>query len=130
MSAARPFILCSAAVIGVALLGVYLGAAESPKSAVKAPDMSQRVATLEDRVARLEKLLSQLVTPGGIPMVAPQAPQPSEAPGAALTPQAPQTYPAPTTPQLPPGIPLNAQPFQFNGSTYYIVPLAKEAAHQ
>jgi len=27
-------------------------------------------------------------------------------------------------------IPRNATPFQFNGSTYYIVPLAKEAAQK
>jgi hypothetical protein len=123
MFAIRPLVLCGVGVLGVALLGVYLGAAESPTPAVKAPDLSQRVATLEERVLRLEKLLSQQITSGGVPLVAPQvAPQ--------TTPMPQGTAPVPAAPQLQPDIPRNATPFQFNGSTYYIVPLAKDAGQK
>lgn len=114
MSAARPFILCSAGVVGITLLGVYLNAAESPTPAVRAPDLSQRVTTLEERVVRLEKLLADRAP--GSPLVAPPTPTPAPGP------------PVPTQPQLTPGLPRNAVPFEFNGGTYYIVPLAKEAA--
>jgi hypothetical protein len=115
MSALRPFTLGSVGVVGAALLCAYLFAAESPTPAVKVPDLSQRVATLEERVARLEKLLAERPAPG-TPLVAPQSP---------YAPPTPQ--PAQPMPQFTPSLPRNAVPFDFNGQTYYIVPLAKEA---
>ena len=118
MSAARPFILCSAGVVGIALVCVYLNAAESPTPAAKVPDLSQRVTTHEERVARLERLLAEPTIPGS-PLVAPPAPTP--------TPGLPSV---PAQPQLTPSLPRNAVPFEFNGGTYYIVPLAKEAAQK
>jgi hypothetical protein len=121
MSALRPFTLGSVGVVGAALLCAYLFAAESPTPAVKVPDLSQRVATLEERVARLEKLLAERPALG-TPLVAPQSPY------APPTPPTPQ--PAQPMPQLTPSLPRNAVPFDFNGQTYYIVPLAQQAAQK
>jgi hypothetical protein len=118
MSALRPLSLAFVGVVGVALLCAYLFAAESPTPAVKVPDLTQRVATLEERVARLEKLLVERPAPAN-PLVAPQAPY---AP--------PTPTPAQPMPQLTPSVPRNAVPFDFNGQTYYIVPLTQGAAQQ
>ena len=109
----RAYIACSAGAIAVALLCAYLNAAESQPAAPSAPDLQQRVMALEKKVAQLEKKLSE-IPPGYLPTVPPAAAAPNGTPL------------VPTVPQLPPGIPPHSVPREFNGQTYYIVPLAKE----
>ena len=116
MRSLRVCVFCSAGAIAVALLCAYLNAAESQPAAANAPDLQQRVAALEEKVAQLEKKLSQ-IRPGYLPTVPPAIAAPN---GAPLVPAAPQ---------LPPGIAPHAVPREFNGQTYYIVPLAKEPTH-
>jgi hypothetical protein len=113
MRTLRVSVFCSAGAIAVALLGAYLNAAESQPGAASAPDLQQRVRALEEKVAQLEKKLSQ-IPPGYLPTVPPAARAPNGTPL------------VPTVPQLPPGIPPHSVPREFNGQTYYIVPLAKE----
>jgi hypothetical protein len=113
MRSFRVCIVCSAGAIAVVLLCAFLNAAESQPAATKAPDLQQRVAALEEKVAQLEKKLSQ-VPPGYLPTVPPAAAAPNGTPL------------VPAVPQLPPGIPPRSVPREFNGQTYYIVPLAKE----
>jgi len=122
MRAIRVGVVCSAGASAVALLCVCLGAAENQPSAAKAPDLQQRVATLEEKVAQLEKKLNRVAIPPNYPLTVP----PSVAPPATPTPQGTPRLPA--LPQVPPGVPPNAVPREFNGQTYYIVPLTKEAA--
>jgi hypothetical protein len=121
-STAKEFIMRASRFCVVCLTGAivavcaYLYAAEGQTAAAKAPDMQQRVATLEEKVALLERKLNQAPTsylPTVPPAVAPRAGSPI----------------VPVTPQLPPGVPPNATPREFNGQTYYIVPLSKEAQH-
>jgi hypothetical protein len=110
--------VCILAFISVATASVfclYLRAAENQPPAAKSPGLSQRVAALEEKVAQLEKKLAAVTQPG-YPVPAPSAPVP---PGA---------IPAQPLPQAAPSIPPNAVPHTFNGQTYYIVPLGKEAA--
>ena len=113
MRALRVCVVCSAGAIAAALFCAYLSAAEGP-AAAKTPDLQQRVATLEEKVAQLERRLNQ-VPPAYLPTVPPAVVAPGEH---AIV---------PTMPQLPPGVPPNATPREFNGQTYYIVPLSKEA---
>ncbi len=125
----RRWIACSVAVCGVLSLCVYLGAAENTLPAAKPPDLAQRVAELEAKVAQLEKKLEEQATrtypapqpPSAVlPRVAPFAvPQ---TPGATV----PQTTPL-VAPPVPPMDEPKGQPYQFNGHTYYIVPLGKDA---
>jgi hypothetical protein len=109
----RVGVVCSVGAIAAALLCAYLNAAESQPAAANAPDLQQRVAALEEKVAQLEKKLSQ-VPPGYLPTVPPAVAAPKGAPL------------VPTAPQLRPSIPPHSVPREFNGQTYYIVPLAKE----
>jgi hypothetical protein len=113
MRALRVCVVCSAGAIAAALLCAYLNAAEGQPAAAKTPDLQQRVAALEEKVAQLEKKLSQ-IPPGYLPTVPPAVAAPNGTPR------------VPTAPQLPPGIPPHAVPREFNGQTYYIVPLTKE----
>jgi hypothetical protein len=115
MRALRATVLCSAGVAAVSLMFVCLRAAECQPAAAKTPDLQQRVATLEEKVAQLEKKLDQ-ISPGYLLSVPPVAAAPF---GSSRV---------PTAPQVPSGIPPHAVPREFNGQTYYIVPLAKEAA--
>lgn len=86
---------------------VYLGAAESQPPAAKVPDLSQRVAVLEEKVAQLEKRLAEQPLPA-YPMVPPDTMgMPGLKPGQPTAPGVPHT---------------------FNGQTFYIMPLGKEAA--
>jgi hypothetical protein len=126
MRVSRPFVICCVAIGTLILIGGQFGKAENQEKAAKAPDLAQRVVALEEKVARLEKLLAQaplfgypLPVPPTAPRAAPQIAPPTSPPGA---------IPAQPTPQLPPGVPPNAVPHEFNGSTYYIVPLGKESA--
>jgi hypothetical protein len=97
------FIGCTVA----ALFCMYLGAAESQPPAAKALDVLQRVAVLEEKVAQLEKRIAEQPLPA-YPIVPPGA---TGVPG--LKPVQP----------VPPGV-----PHTFNGQTFYIMPLGKEAA--
>src|SRR4051794_19051854 len=125
MRVLRVFALCLVGAVSVSLFCLCLGAAESQPPAAKTPDLQQRVAALEEKVTQLEKKLDQvssdhlLTVPPAIapPYGTPRAPAAPLAPGVQLPPQAPQ---------LPPGVPSNAIPRQFNGQTYYIVPLTKD----
>jgi hypothetical protein len=54
MRAVRALVIGSTGVATATLLCVCLGAAESQPSPAKTPDLSQRVATLEEKVAQLE----------------------------------------------------------------------------
>src|SRR4051794_38661795 len=80
---------------------VYLGAAESQPAVAKAPDLSQRVAVLEEKVAQLEKRLAEQPVPA----------YPIAPPGAMGMPGLKQAQPIP---QVPPGV-----PHTFNGQTFY-----------
>ena len=130
MRAVRACILGGVGVAAVSFVGAWLGAAETKPTPAKSPDVDQRVKALEEKVAELEKKLEHLssaLLPSNPPAVAPRY-------GAPRAPIAPPVPPgaqvAPTPPpalELPPGVPPNAIPREFNGQTYYIVPLTKEA---
>ena len=126
MRSLRVRALSAVGVLAVTLVCAYLIAAESQPTPAKTPDLQQRVAALEEKVAQLEKKLEQV--PPGYLLGAPPAATPLYVPRRA--PSAPQAQPgAPlqAPPQAPPGIPRNAVPQEFNGQTYYIVPLTKDA---
>ena len=110
MRVSRACVLGFTGCTAATLICVYLSAAESQPLAVKAPDLSQRVAVLEEKVAQLGKRLAEKSSPAYA--IAP--------PGAMV---APGLKPAPPVPQVPPGV-----PHTFNGQTFYIMPLGKEAA--
>ena len=114
---------------GVLSLCVYLVAAENSPPAAKAPDLAQRVVELEAKVAQLKKKIEQLSSPpllNSPPAMTPRFLPPRATVAAPVQPGA-EAVPAPVAPELPPGVPPNATPREFNGQTYYIVPLAKEA---
>jgi hypothetical protein len=96
---------------------MYLGAAESQSPGTKPMDLEKRVAALEEKVAQLEKKLDQLAH-ASLPAVPPTATAPQP-----YLPNSPQTLSAPP---IPPTVPPNAVPREFNGQTYYILPLGKE----
>jgi hypothetical protein len=116
MRAIRVCIVVTTGIAAISLLYASLGAAESQPAAAKTPDLQQRVAALEEKVAQLEKKLDQFPSTIAPPNGAPRAPTAPLPPGTQLPQQ---------TPQLPPGVPPNAVPREFNGQTYYIVPLTK-----
>jgi hypothetical protein len=110
---------CAVGIVAATLVCAYLLAAESQPAAAKTPDLLQRVTTLEEKVARLEKQLADQSEQGYQFRLSPRAPR-AVAPSVGA--------PTPEAPQAPPGIPPNSTPQVFNGQTYYIVPLGKEAA--
>jgi hypothetical protein len=115
--------VCVIGLVGIAVfsaLSVYLGAAESQPAVAKPIDLEKRVSVLEERVAQLERQLDQVTHPSS-PLVLPPVALPQQAPR--FAPQA-----SATAPQAAPTVPPNAVPREFNGQTYYIVPLGKEAA--
>jgi hypothetical protein len=120
MRALRVCAVCTAGVVAGTLAGVYLIAAENQPAAAKAPDLQQRVTTLEEKVARLEKQLVEQSQQGYLLTVPPTA-TPGVAPPLG-------GRPAPAVPQMTPDVPPKGIPRIFNGQTYYIVPLGKEAA--
>jgi hypothetical protein len=97
------------------LFCVYLRGAESQTPAAKAPDLLQRVAVLEERVAQLEKRLAEQPLPA----------YPIAPPAATGVPGSRPARPVPQGPPVPPGV-----PHLFNGQTFYITPLGKEAARK
>jgi hypothetical protein len=127
MRALRFRVVRTVGVVATTLVCAYLIAAESKPTAAKTPDLQQRVAALEDKAAQLEKKLEQ-VQQGYVLAVPPTATPPQVAPRVPNAPQATPGAPLPAIPPTPPGVPPNAVPREFNGQTYYIVPLAKEAS--
>ncbi len=115
---------------GLVALRLCLAAERSPSGELPAA-LAQRVKSLEEKVAQLEKKLEEQIArsypvppqpPSGVlPRVAP--PAAPQAPG----PAAPQAAPL-VVPPVPPVEVPNGEPFQFNGHTYYIMPLGKDAA--
>lgn len=124
MRALRVRAFCAVGVVTATLVCAYLVAAESQPAAAKSPDLQQRVASLEEKVAQLEKKLDQLSS-GYLRTVPPAVALPHGSPRFLTAPQA--TPDAPLTAPMPnsPGIPPNAVPHEFNGQTYYIMPLTK-----
>jgi outer membrane murein-binding lipoprotein Lpp len=118
MRAIRVCVVGLTGIVFASFLCVYLGAAESQPNTAKPSDLEKRVATLEDKVAQLEKRLDQLTNAAllAVPPAA-TAPQP-------LLRDAPR-LPAPS--DIPSTLPPSAVPREFNGRTYYIVPLGKQA---
>lgn len=120
MRALRVCVFCTVGIVAATLVCAYLVAAESQPAAAKTPDLQQRVTMLEEKVAHLEKQLAEQSQQGYLVPVLPTAPLGVAPPVG--------TRPAPVAPQAPPGIPPNAVPHTFNGQTFYIVPLGKEAS--
>ena len=112
----RRGLLYSVGIATVALTCIYANQAKSDAPANHAADLLDRIASLEDRVAELERrLLNRGLFQSQLSMTTIPSPiigQP--------------TAPAPL--QTPPGIPPGSIPYQFNGGTYYIVPLTEEAS--
>jgi outer membrane murein-binding lipoprotein Lpp len=109
MRAARVWVAGLFGVVAVAMLSVYLGAAENQSPVAKPMDLEKRVATLEEKVAELEKKLDQLAH-AALPAVPPMA-----------------TAPQPYLPNSPQTLPPSAVPREFNGQTYYLLPLGNAA---
>jgi hypothetical protein len=113
----RVFRACILCLVGAGIVSVYclcLGAAESQPPAAQSPNLLQRVSVLEAKVAQLEKKLAEQPPPA----------YPIVPPGAMV---APGLTPAQPAPQSPPGVPRNAVPHTYNGQSFYIVPLGKDA---
>ncbi len=149
MRAIRAGILSGVGLAIVLLVSMWLGAAETKPASAKMPDVDQRVKALEEKVAELEKKLEQVSSAlqSSDPLAlaprfeAPRAPiAPPVPPGALLAPTPlpvpdglPKVQVAPAPPpdaELPPGVPPDALPREFNGRTYYIVPLTEGAPHK
>jgi hypothetical protein len=112
----RSRLLFSIGAVFVALTCIYTNRATSDELHDPSPNLFEKIASLESRVAELERrIVNQSLSQPQPPM--------------ALTSDSILGQPAvPVAPQSPPSIPRGSTPFQFNGGTYYIVPLTKEAA--
>jgi hypothetical protein len=108
-------LLCVSGAVVAALFCIYVNAAKSDVQVNIAPDAIQRITALENRVAELEKRLAD------------QALFQYQRPTPAISDSLGNLLPTPTPPQASPGIPPGSIPHQFNGSTYYIIPLTKGA---
>ena len=117
MRAARVWVAGLSGVVAAAMLSMHLCAAESQSPVAKPTNLEERVATLEEEVTQLEKKLDQLAH-ASLPAVPPMATTPQP-----YLPKSPRILPAP---QIPLTVPPNAVPRDFNGQTYYIVPLGQE----
>ncbi|HJQ81394.1 MAG TPA: hypothetical protein VJ828_15640 [Lacipirellulaceae bacterium] len=122
----RTGLLCFIGTVVVALTCMYANSAKSDAPANQAPDLLERFATLESRVAELEeRLLDQTLFLYQRPVTSTAGPIVDLVP-APMSPRAPSAV-APS-PQTPSGIPPGLTPHYFNGGAYYIVPLTKEAS--
>jgi hypothetical protein len=112
----RTGLSCSIGAAVVALSCAYANSAISDAPENRSPDLLERIASLENRVAELERrLIDQTLV--RYQRAATITPDPI-----ILRPPAPAASPAP------PGIRPGLTPQHFNGATYYIVPLTNETA--
>ncbi|HEY3394532.1 MAG TPA: hypothetical protein VGK58_17610 [Lacipirellulaceae bacterium] len=118
-------LLCSIGAVVVGVAFIYASSARSDAPANHSPDLLERVASLESRVAELEKRLDQTLFQYQRPVTNTAGPIVDLllAPTSPLTPSAI----APSL-QKPSGIPPDLAPHYFNGATYYLVPLTKETS--
>jgi len=99
------------AAISSSLLCVAFGAAESRPTVDSARGLDERVAALEAKIAGLERTVTLLQVTAKMKQPLLVVPQPQVGPGAQ---------------KMPPG----SEARQFNGSTYYLVPLgSSDGAH-
>ena len=119
-------LLCSVGSVVVVLTGIYANSAKSDAPENQATDLLERIASLESRVAELEKrLLDQSLFPYQRPTTVAPDPIIDHFPAPTSPPTPSGSPPSPPTPL---GIPPGLTPQYFNGAMYYIVPLTKEAS--
>jgi hypothetical protein len=119
-------LLCSMGTVVVLLTDIYAKSAKSDAPENQTADFLERIASLESRVAELEKrLLDQILFQYQRPVTNTVAPIVDFVP----TPTSPLTPSvSPPSPQTPLGIPPGLTPQYFNGAAYYIVPLNMDAS--
>lgn len=117
----RAFQLSVVCILGYAVVSLLSPAAGIPQSEQPADSngLLQRVALLEAKIAGLEKKVGELSA--SVPRSF------SPAPNAPYAPQAPEGTAQDAAP-TPPGVPPDAERQEFNGRTYYIVPLGARTA--
>ena len=109
--------------LGGLAAGLSVAAAAGPLEAERPADLSAEVRALRERVETLEKQLGALESGGLTVTIPPQAAQTlPPPPGGGLAPLqfAPQV-PAPLPGDMPPG----TQRREFNGMSYYLIPIAE-----
>ena len=109
-----------AALAGVALLGVvalgFRGTASRAQTTAEKPPAAA-AETLEQKVARLERQVADLQK---------QVEELKRRPAVTFAPADPNPYYNLTNPRYQPGLPPGVKPFDFNGETYYHIPIRQQ----